>query len=390
MIKNKGTKNYGRFLKQCFIKIIIFYNFSSFLIKSFQRSKCILHFKHISIIFFRIIFQNDEQVTQKSSNIYSILNNDTYKISQNSDEECEQIYQMLSGEYNNFKNFCMNLNRILQNYDILSFPDTLNDDKCTIINLWTYDHIYNKMSDHTKKQEFDEIIPIVGSIWNNYLGALSGCHMYIDRISKKEFNDMKNLYDYVKNYENIALHLKDKDYICKKNLKNYIDGIQDIYLRSKAKSIPGTHMYHRILQDFVKVNTGKKLSAVTCKETIDQEPSSEDSQLLDTSPEGGSAQELKLPESVVELPSKLSGKEGEQRSVVSEVAATDASQNHEMSSYKEGAESSDKVAIDAGLIGDHSETVIPGKVGTVGATLAGSSLFLVMLYKVIKHNFNNY
>ncbi|KMZ95110.1 hypothetical protein PVMG_05821 [Plasmodium vivax Mauritania I] len=33
---------------------------------------------------------------------------------------------------------------------------------------------------------------------------------------------------------------------------------------------------------------------------------------------------------------------------------------------------------------------MPNKVGTVDATLAGSSLFLLMMYKVIKHIFNKY
>ncbi|KMZ88668.1 hypothetical protein PVBG_06098 [Plasmodium vivax Brazil I] len=44
----------------------------------------------------------------------------------------------------------------------------------------------------------------------------------------------------------------------------------------------------------------------------------------------------------------------------------------------------------AGNIREPSETIMPKNVGTIGASVAGSSLFLLMMYKVKKHRFNKY
>ncbi|SCO65053.1 VIR protein [Plasmodium vivax] len=46
-----------------------------------------------------------------------------------------------------------------------------------------------------------------------------------------------------------------------------------------------------------------------------------------------------------------------------------------------GYDSTDQVPTEVAVSGDSLGAVIPGKVGTIGTTLAGSSLFLVMMYK---------
>ncbi|GAB69723.1 hypothetical protein PCYB_004720 [Plasmodium cynomolgi strain B] len=188
---------------------------------------------------------------------------------------------------------------------------------------------------------------------------------------------MKKLYDYVENYKSIASHLLDKYYICTEKLKSYLDEIQNIYLKSKDINIPGSSIYNYILLDFENVNIENDRWNITCKEIIQEKPFSQGIQRLYTSHEGDSAQTLKLPEPVVVESSVLPRREGEKGLAVTDVAV-------------EEANSSDKVSMDSVPVGDESESVIPTKVGTIGATLAGSSLFLIMMYMVKKHIFIKY
>ncbi|VUZ93216.1 PIR protein [Plasmodium vivax] len=71
--------------------------------------------------------------------------------------------------------------------------------------------------------------------------------------------------------------------------------------------------------------------------------------------------------------------DGEQR--VEELPGPQRSPRPEVPPPAGGHDLTGQDPLDTAVSGDPLEAVIPGKVGTVGATLAGSSLFLVMMYK---------
>ncbi|SBT55973.1 PIR Superfamily Protein [Plasmodium ovale wallikeri] len=148
-------------------------------------------------------------------------------------EICNTMEQSLSN-YQGIKDFCIQLTGVLKEYNNLSFTGPFSNDPCTIINYWMYDYIFNKIIKQDDSKNITPILAKLHDFWAKLIN-LNTCSIKSYLGVQNNFNDLKNLYDYATNYENIKLHLAEKSLICTENIKKYLHEIHEIYKRAQQK-----------------------------------------------------------------------------------------------------------------------------------------------------------
>ncbi|SBT72877.1 PIR protein [Plasmodium ovale] len=208
---------------------------------------------------------SDKELTLTSSYNYSRLDK-IYK-SEGDPTLCNELNQKLS-EYEGINDFCMKLTRALSKLEDLLFSGPFNMDRCTIINYWMHDKLFNAIikSDDLEKNSY--VLSEIFNIWGR-ISSHSVCDMYPHLNIKNNFNEVKKLYDFATDYENIRLHLTNKKHVCTKRFQAYIEDILQLYEKAKSKRDSSDVAYTKVLNYFEKVYTSKKLSDVTCIEVID-------------------------------------------------------------------------------------------------------------------------
>ncbi|KNA02391.1 hypothetical protein PVNG_01545 [Plasmodium vivax North Korean] len=213
----------------------------------------------------------------------------------------------------------------------------------------------------------------------------------------------KDLYDYIKNKDDIQNIINSDRELCKIYPKyhTYITGIYETYKKECCEVYNGNCPYELNFKEWchkedlftkLKCNDSEVVTTYTAQPGIYNSEQLETADGLlakqETEERDGRVQVF-LEEGTTRSP-KPQEEEREQRgSSGTEEETVEAGREEPESSFGAGR-LIDSDNLVAGPIGDPSESILPKNTGTIGATLAGSSLFLLMMYKVIKRIFNNY
>ncbi|SCO92889.1 PIR protein [Plasmodium malariae] len=173
-------------------------------------------------------------------------NNLNKKKSYDSDRKCNKLADDLS-EYKNVFDFCENFTGVIENFDKFSFVGQFDDDSCKVVKFWVYDRLFNLRTNNTNVSDINKIINKLNE--NINLDKIQKCTIFDFKYSKEVFYKMKSLYDYATNYKTIKDHLYGKNYICNKNLKDYIDKNYEIYINIKNNC----NTSDRIHEEYCKV-----------------------------------------------------------------------------------------------------------------------------------------
>ncbi|KMZ93726.1 hypothetical protein PVMG_06036 [Plasmodium vivax Mauritania I] len=217
-------------------------------------------------------FQNDPNISLTSSYNYGRFNRIEYRSFDDDDEyQCDVMNSKLENKYSKFKEFCMQLTGNLKQYDKISLIGFDNSVKCTLLNLWMYDQIYDMLKAHDEHDPH-KMMGQISDIWTKYSGP-TNCVILYELDDKNNFIDNKKLYDYVLNHHYINIHLATKNHVCKKNFKDYLIETEKIYktLKAQHKTEKG-YNYCMILDDFEKIHPkGELLSQLPCVQIIENE-----------------------------------------------------------------------------------------------------------------------
>ncbi|GAW80432.1 variable surface protein [Plasmodium gonderi] len=215
--------------------------------------------------------KSDELIWLSSSYNYRRLNGNAYKSFDDADEiKCEVLHINLGKKYYNFMDFCMKITGILKKFNVLSFTGTIDIDKCTIVNIWMYEQIYNMLKVNSETNA-SKVINELRNIWNNYSQTIH-CDIRSDLGNMDNFTRYKKIYDHAINYESILLHLVSKNYACTKKFKDYLVEIDNIYNTLKGTETADDITREKVLQYFGKVHREKKLSPSQCLKVIEEAP----------------------------------------------------------------------------------------------------------------------
>ncbi|SBT83667.1 PIR protein [Plasmodium ovale] len=185
------------------------------------------------------------------------------------DTKCDELQTKLQ-DFKAIKEFCMKLTGILKRYDELNITPLINNDKCTMVKLWIYDHLYNEFSSSGsyKKIPADIISKLLGS-WKD-LDKGSKCSFNPNLNVESDFNKMKLLYDYGLDYNIIKFKIEDSTFQCSKNFVEKFNKYKENYetlKRECVNTIPTAHC--TLLQNIHKLPNMGNLSVVKLCKTKD-------------------------------------------------------------------------------------------------------------------------
>ncbi|SBS91756.1 PIR Superfamily Protein [Plasmodium ovale curtisi] len=181
---------------------------------------------------------------------------------------CNSMEESLSN-YQGIKDFCIQLTGVLKKFNNLSFTGPFANDPCTIINYWMYDYLFNRIIKQDGSKDITTILAKLYSFWENLI-SLSTCDIKSYLGVQNNFNDLKHLYDYATNYENIKLYLTEKSLMCTENIKKYLDQIHEIYKRAQQKCA-SSHDYCTVLEYIHKKYNTEKVLDLKCIVTLSSE-----------------------------------------------------------------------------------------------------------------------
>ncbi|KMZ88723.1 hypothetical protein PVBG_05669 [Plasmodium vivax Brazil I] len=225
---------------------------------------------------------------------------------------------------------------------------------CEYLSYWIYDKIPKNC------EKVDDFYTLLDKVKLDFIPAGESCNIQKFRISKENFLAMKTLFFhsealyYIKNeYTGINKYEKDK-------YNKFLSEAYKVYKIIMCNSdFQAKENYNNELTKF-KTNFNNVIAFLKVKEiSISQN-------------------EIPLDDKLICHPESRPTSTGvlEAGSKISQLEKSVASRGTDM--------------VDTVINGDTSLPDTPIKAGTVGATLAGSSLFLLMMYKVKKHIFNKY
>ncbi|SBS99322.1 PIR Superfamily Protein, partial [Plasmodium malariae] len=202
---------------------------------------------------------------------YNILDK---KTSYYSDNICNNLVKDLS-DYNNVFEFCEKFRGIIENFNKLSFLGQFPNDTCTVVKFWMYDRLFNLPIRGKKVNYINNIIPKIKTIIKED-DEIQGCDLFDFPYLKEDFDIMKTLYDYATNYGTIKKYIEDSTYICNKNLSNYINTNDELYINEKGKcnrsdkeNIGYCKVFKYLKAPYIHENLPRLLCTVKSLETFD-------------------------------------------------------------------------------------------------------------------------
>ncbi|SBT73523.1 PIR protein [Plasmodium ovale] len=177
------------------------------------------------------------------------------------------------GKLQNFekiKEFCMKLTGILKSYDQLNITPLINNDKCAMIKLWIYDHLYSEFSSSGPYKNIPaDIISKLLESWNE-LDKESKCGFDPNLNLESNFNKMKLLYDYGLDYNTIKSKIEDPTFQCSESYVEKFNKYNENYERIKRECSNGIFTaYCTLLQNIHSMANMGSLSVVKFCKTKD-------------------------------------------------------------------------------------------------------------------------
>ncbi|SBT31550.1 PIR Superfamily Protein [Plasmodium ovale wallikeri] len=208
-----------------------------------------------------------EDITQNAIKNYGNLNGH-YK-SYNHDAICNEVEINLV-KYEEINDFCMNVTGILKNFDKLSFYGSSDIRKCTIVNLWLFDYIVNKIIKDDPSKNITAVLSELFKFWKDIISH-SICDIETSLQYKNYLNDIKKLYDYAINYDSLKMYTVGNSYTCSKSVKEYIELINSLYKEVKQKCDSNEYVDCKLLKDIENYYSTDYLYQVRCDKVKDSD-----------------------------------------------------------------------------------------------------------------------
>ncbi|SBT02076.1 PIR protein [Plasmodium ovale] len=205
-------------------------------------------------------YMDDPNLYLSSSTNYSVLDNNS--VYTKGDGNCAKLEHEL-GNKAGIKEFCKKLAGNLENFENLKFYGAFDWDRCTVINYWVHNYIFNIIY---KDDTLETITTALGKfwvLWETFIPRKT-CDISSNLNVKANFNDLKKLYDYATNYESLKLYMAGKNNVCTENFKQYIDGMQEIIKNAQSKCASESYDYCFLLNYINNKYTIKTLLELRC------------------------------------------------------------------------------------------------------------------------------
>ncbi|SBT73724.1 PIR protein [Plasmodium ovale] len=213
-----------------------------------------------------------------STNNYKKL--DDWYYDYRDESKCSEFEKQLK-DYKGIKNFCLNLTGILKRFNDLGIESLYYDDRCEVINYWTYDYIHNKLpsmnGNHTN-------LTSIGKLYEYWYKFVGHDNCAIDTMLNVEpyHKKTKTLYDYVLDYDTIKTYVQNTNYTCSQTFNDYIEEGYKTYDEIKREcSHSSVEPYCKLIQKINKIENKNNLLKLRCPNVIDDKTySAEQKKLL--------------------------------------------------------------------------------------------------------------
>ncbi|GAW84034.1 variable surface protein [Plasmodium gonderi] len=191
---------------------------------------------------------------------FDILDNDVYSY------ECnEPEYQLES--FPHFKKFCYILTKNITNVCLKIHKLPGNKESCDDLNYWTYYYlINNNFNINNDDISQSEIITYIDKLWQYYFDTFKNCNFRKYNISVSDFNIMKQLYDYSKNYSFLQFNFNQNfGHNLKKCYCTYIKQIKNLYnkIGNECSKLTDKH-YCTLYNELKEKEPNKLFSNLSC------------------------------------------------------------------------------------------------------------------------------
>ncbi|SBT57426.1 PIR Superfamily Protein [Plasmodium ovale wallikeri] len=167
--------------------------------------------------------------------------------------------------------------KFLRNFDKVIFRLLLNaDDKeeeCKSLNYWLYDTANkNTLEGNENDITSSDIITKLHGIWKNF-DINENCDIELYKIKKDDFDNMKTLYYYARDYKTIKNKIKDSGNNCSEVYHTYIEKGKEAYRDINIMCLrenPEDEVTAKICNEFNYIkgmNSDEDLSKLTCNKT---------------------------------------------------------------------------------------------------------------------------
>ncbi|SBT72625.1 Plasmodium vivax Vir protein, putative [Plasmodium ovale] len=152
---------------------------------------------------------------------------------QNNEEFCNMYFDevlKLQDQRNGIKDLCINIAGVLKDIQLNLSNKYYINYRCKYLNFYLYEQIRKRYGTHTR-EDTDNIISAFHNGWYNIKSKLlkDECGYRYDRDTTLEkWNDMKIIYDYKQNYNNIKENYHTDYNTCKINIE-YLQNVKLIY-----------------------------------------------------------------------------------------------------------------------------------------------------------------
>ncbi|SBT57626.1 PIR Superfamily Protein [Plasmodium ovale wallikeri] len=171
---------------------------------------------------------------------------------------CKDLNEKLPPSYVNFNNFCYKLTRNLHKISDSLHKNSENNESCTNLIYWIYYEIVkNKYYASADYISLSEVIQNFSDLWENY-DYYRKCKFEHYKINVTDFNILKQLYDYSRNYSTIHERSNSISAKCKKYYCTYINNIVQAY--TSAESGCSESMDKKYCTLFTEIKNRKKPS----------------------------------------------------------------------------------------------------------------------------------
>ncbi|KNA02223.1 hypothetical protein PVNG_04454 [Plasmodium vivax North Korean] len=276
--------------------------------------------------------------------------------------------------------------------NLITLPSILEEEddseRCKYFTFWIHDQINKNiilygLNSRTKNFFLLKFYQVENKIIGE--GRNNDCFFeYISKVGIDLWIKWKDLYDYIKNYNDIKEKINSDNKWCK-IYNSYYNYIKDVYTNFKNECCKGSREkcpYNLKFKDWC--DKDDIFTKIKCEQPVEADvSSSEHKEDIAAQPEGAHRGKHKTEEEDGRE-RKLGEPGGGKANIreVEDVAGVEGEGKARRIQFERHIPTPDRV------FDVNEESTNPNKsnkVGTIGATVAGSSLFLLMMYKVKKH-----
>ncbi|SBT55865.1 PIR Superfamily Protein [Plasmodium ovale wallikeri] len=179
------------------------------------------------------------------------------------ESECDKLEQSLP-DYRGIMDFCLNFTGNLKDFSKLSFWGPFENHRCTILNYWAHDQLFNVIIKDSNSDNITKLLSGILPIWNGFFEATK-CAMRSQMHIENYFSTMKKLYYYAMDYDTIEGYIRDNGSKCNANIKNYLQVVDNLYNETKGKCNSRRDLECSVLEDIEKVYELDKFKKLDCE-----------------------------------------------------------------------------------------------------------------------------